>query len=106
VHFHGIDRSTFAGELAEGNGRAERRNNGRRPNDAYHHETIAAGNSYRHSGGDQLPLAENNYMLDISNAQRHRYLKIIHYENRSPWFPGSVVFGIGVGENKAVAGGA
>jgi hypothetical protein len=29
-------------------------------------------------------------------------LKPIDYENRSPWFPGSVVFGIGAGE-KSVA---
>jgi hypothetical protein len=49
----------------------------------------------------QLLLAENNYML--GNPQVN--LKLIDYENRSPWFPGSVVFGIGVGENKAVAGG-
>jgi hypothetical protein len=32
-------------------------------------------------------------------------LKLIDYENRSPWFPGSVVVGIGVGENQAIAGG-
>src|SRR6266550_3473350 len=31
------------------------------------------------------------------------FLQIIDYENRSPWFPGSVVFGTGVGEGKAVA---
>jgi hypothetical protein len=33
------------------------------------------------------------------------YLKSTDYENRSPWFPGSVVFGFGVGEKQAVAGG-
>ncbi len=48
----------------------------------------------------QLLLAENNYMLGdpLSN------LKLTDYENRSPWFPGSVIFGIGVGENKAGVG--
>jgi hypothetical protein len=52
-------------------------------------------------GSSQLLLAENNYMLGNPLLN----LKLIDYENRSPWFPGSVVFGIGVGENKAVAGG-
>jgi hypothetical protein len=49
----------------------------------------------------KLLLAENNYML--GNALLN--LKLIDYENRSPWFPRSVVFGIGVGENQALAGG-
>jgi len=46
-------------------------------------------------------LAENNYMLGNPLLN----LKLIDYENRSPWFPGSVVFGFGVGENKTIAGG-
>jgi hypothetical protein len=51
-------------------------------------------------GSGQLLLAENDYMLGNPLLN----LKLIDYENRSPWFPGSVVFGIGVGENQAVAG--
>jgi hypothetical protein len=31
--------------------------------------------------------------------------KIVHYENKSPQFPGSVVFGTRVGENKVISGG-
>jgi hypothetical protein len=48
-----------------------------------------------------LLSGENGYMLGDSLTN----LKLIDYENRSPRFPGSVVFGTGVGENKAIAGG-
>src|SRR6266404_2380468 len=34
-----------------------------------------------------------------------RYVKVINYENRSPQFPGSFVFGIGVGQKPAIVGG-
>jgi hypothetical protein len=35
----------------------------------------------------------------------NRYVRVINYENRSSWFPGSLVFGIGVGEKPTIVGG-
>src|SRR6266496_2575303 len=47
----------------------------------------------------RLLSAENGYMLGHSLSN----LELTDYETRSPWFPGSVVIGIGVGKDQALA---
>src|SRR5438270_123031 len=50
-------------------------------------------------------FAERHPAPSRTKVAYFHFLQIIDYENRSPWFPGSVVFGTGVGEGKARAGG-
>ncbi len=40
--------------------------------------------------------AETTFNLSLRNT----YVKVIKYENRPSWFPCSIVFGMGVSENR------